>query len=58
MKIGSSLSQKKKQKFSQKRKETGPPVAKANLGGPDLQLFKDKINIITVITIKDRTNRI
>ena len=33
-------------------------VARANLGGPDLQLFKDKFNIITVITIKDRTNRI
>ena len=42
------------QKFS-KKKETGPQVAR---GGPDFQLFKDKINIITVITIKDRTNRI
>ena len=45
------------QKFGQKR-ETGPQVARANLGGPDTQLFKDKINIITVITIKDRTNGI
>ena len=39
------------QKFSKKR-EIGPQVARANLGGPALQLFKDKINIITVITIK------
>ena len=28
---------------------------RANLGGPDLQLLKDKINIITFITIKDST---
>ena len=43
--------------FIQKR-ETGSRVARANLGGPDLQLFKDKVNIITVITIEDRTNKI
>ena len=41
-----------------KKRETCPQVARTNLGGPDLQLLKDKINIITVITIKDRTNRI
>ena len=48
------------QKFKNlaKKRETGPQVARANLGGPDLQLFKDKINIITVTTIKNRTNRI
>ena len=40
------------------KRENGLQVAKANLVGPDLQLFKDKINIITTITIKDRTNRI
>ena len=45
------------QKFS-KKGETGPQVARANLGGPDLKLCKDKINIITVIKIRDRTNRI
>ena len=45
------------QKLS-KKKETGPQVAIANLGGPDSQLFKNKINITTVITIKDRTKRI
>lgn len=33
-------------------------VARAILGGPDLKLFEDKINIIAVIKIKDRTNRI
>ena len=46
-------------KFIQKfknlvKRETGPQAARANLGGPDLQLFKDNINIITVITFKDR----
>ena len=50
-------------KFIQKfktlaKKRDWSEVARANLGGPDLQLFKDNINIITVITIKDRTNRI
>ena len=40
------------------KRENGLQVVKANLVGPDLQLFKDKIKIITTITIKDRTNRI
>ena len=35
----------------QQERETGPQLARANLGWPDLQLLKDKINIIT---IKDR----
>lgn len=47
------------QKSSKKKaKRTGPRIARANLGGPELQMFKDKINIVTVITIKDTTNRI
>ena len=51
-------------KFIQKFKiwqerDTGPQAERdRNLGGQDFQLFKDKINIIAVITIKDRTNRI
>ena len=43
----------KNSKIKQKR-ETGPQEARANLGGPDLQLFKDKINVITIVTVKDR----
>ena len=43
---------KKKTFFFFKAKETGPQVARANLGGPDLQLLKDKISIIIFITIK------
>ena len=51
-----NIAMKLKFKFIQKfknlaKKETGLQVARAILGGPDLQLFKDKINIITVITI-------
>ena len=44
----------KTSKIQQKR-QTGPQVARANLGRPDVRLFNDKINIITVTTIKDRT---
>ena len=55
--MSSSSSFKFIQKLSKKR-ETGPQVARANVDRPNLQLFEDKINIITVITIKHRTNRI
>ena len=36
------------QKSSKRKeaKETGPQVGRANLGGPDLQLLRDKIHII------------
>ena len=34
------------QKLSKKERLAGLQVARANLGRPDLQLFKDKINII------------
>ena len=40
---------------SSKKEKLARRYSRANLGGPDLQLLKDKINIITFITIKDRT---
>ena len=40
-----------------KKEETDPQVARANLGRPDLKLFKDKINIIIVITITSKINK-
>ena len=46
------------QKFKNLAKKRDWPAG--SVSGPDLhvQLFKDKNYIITVITIKDRTNRI
>ena len=44
------------QKFSKKR-ETDPQVARANLGGPDLQLFKDKLILLQYSYYNQRQNK-
>ena len=42
----------KSSKKIKESKETGPRVARANLGGPDLQLLKDKLILLYLLQPK------